>query len=204
MLVLIVGYGSLRDEIVSEITLKAMQKPAITVETLLINAQSNEVKLIVNNETKIIEETDPTILHIQVIITNNGSTPINTLLINETLPNDWRWTQEALATITRKNITMFIPETHYNINYDVETHSLTITMLDIESAIGFKLNQNDTVSVFFKIEYSLTGKMLPPEYEASPPSYAMNSSTIGMTKIDWWKSDLTCNFLSFTTYIYLV
>ncbi len=198
-----IGYGTLQDQINTNITLATVQKPAITVDSQLLNAQTNIVELIVNNATKTIEDTDPTTLQILLSITNNGTTPINALTINETLPNDWNWTQQMSITIIRENTTTQIPEIHYTINYALITKNLFITIPDIKTATGEKQSQNDTLSIVFNIEYSLKGELLPQEYENDPPSYVNTATVTAMTGIEGWKSDLSCTTMSFATHIYL-
>lgn len=199
-----IGYGTYYDEINAEITLATVKKPTITVDSQLINAPTNEVNITVNNETKTIENTDPTNLKILISITNNGTTPINALTINETLPNDWNWTQQLSITMIKGNTSIYVPETHYTINYDANTQNLLITIPDIKTAIGEKQNQNDTLTIVFNIKYNLIGEPLPPEYENNPPSYLNTATITAMTGIEGWKSDLSCTTLSFTTHIYLV
>jgi hypothetical protein len=199
-----IGYGTYYDQINAEITLVTVKKPTITVNSQLINAPTNEVNLTVNNETKIIQDADPTDLEILISITNNGTTPINALTINETLPNDWNWTQQLSITMIKENTSIYIPETKYTINYDPNTQNLLITIPDIKTAIGQKQNQNDTLTIVFTIKYNLIGEQLPPEYENNPPSYANTATITAMTGIEGWKSDLSCTTLSFTTHIYLV
>jgi len=198
-----IGYGTLQDQINTSITLATVQKPTITVDSLLLNAQTNIVELIVNNATKTIEDTDPTTLQILLSITNNGTTPINALTINETLPNDWNWTQQMSITIIRENKTTQIPEIHYTINYDPITKNLFITIPDIKTATGENQNQNNTLTIIFNIEYSLKGELLPQEYENDPPSYVNTATVTAMTGIEGWKSDLSCTTMSFAMHIYL-
>jgi len=204
MMVATIGYGTLYDQINATLTLATVKKPTITVDSQLINAPTNEVNLTVNNETKTIENTDPTTLKILISITNNGTTPINALTINETLPNDWNWTQQLSITMIKENTTIYVPETKYTINYNANTQNLLITIPDIKTAIGEKQNQNDTLTIVFNIKYNLIGEPLPPEYENNPPSYVNTATVTAMTGIEGWKSDLSCTTLSFTTHIYLV
>lgn len=201
IMVATIGYGTIYDQINASLTLATVQKPTITVDSQLLNAQSNEVKLIVNNTTKTIEDTDPTTLQILISITNNGTTPINALIINETLPNNWNWTQQISILIVRGNTTTQIPETQYTLNYDTTTQNLLITIPDLKTATGERQNQNEVLTIAFNIEYNLKGEPLPQEYENNPPSYTNTATVTAMTTIEGWKSETSFTIVSFTTQI---
>jgi ABC-type antimicrobial peptide transport system ATPase subunit len=197
-----IGYGTYYDQVTIDMTLVTVKKPTIKVDSMLINAPTNEVNFTISNETKTIQDTTPSILKIFISITNNGTTPVNTLTINETLPNDWNWTQQLSIAMIKGNNTIYISETHYTTKYDAETQNLLITIPDIKTAIGEKQNQNDTLAVVFNVKNKLIGEPLPPEYENNPPSYLNTATITAMTGTEGWKSDPSCTTLPFTTHIY--
>lgn len=196
------GYAAFYDQINTTIKLVTMPKPSIAVSAALINAPTNEVAVTINNETKTILNTDPEILQAQIAITNNGTTPINALTINITLPTDWNWNQQLSAVITRGNATTQIPETNYTTNYDQTTQILLITIPDIEAATGEKQNQNHILTVTFTTEYSLKEQPLPPEYENTPPTYTITATVTSLTSTGGWESDPACIGTSFSTLIF--
>lgn len=194
-----IGYAAFSDRINIEMTLGTWQKPTITIESQLINAPTNEVTIIVNNETKTITDTLPATLEVLISIKNTGTTPINALTINETLPEDWNWTQQLSIMIVRENIATQVPENQYTTTYDAQT--LLITMPDIKTATGQKQNQDETITITLSIEYKLKEETLPTEYELNPPTYENTATATAMTQIESWKSEPACSTLTFTTTI---
>jgi hypothetical protein len=194
-----IAYAAYSDRINVEMTLGVWQKPTITIDSQLTNAPTNKVAIIVNNETRTIEDTLPTPLEILITITNTGTTPINALTINETLPNDWSWTQQLSIMIVRQSTDTQIPENQYTTTYDGQT--LLITIPDIKTATGQKQNQDEAITASLTIEYKLKRETLPPEYENNPPTYENTATATAMTEIESWKSEPACSTLSFTTSI---
>jgi len=194
-----IAYAAYSDRINIEMTLGVWQKPTITIESQLTNAPTNEVTITVNNETKTIEDTNPTTLQILITIKNTGTTPINALTINETLPNDWNWTQQLSIMIVRQSTNTQVPENQYTTTYDGQT--LLITIPDIKTATGQKQNQDETITASLTIEYKLKGETLPQEYENNPPTYENTATATAMTEIESWKSEPACSTLSFTASI---
>ncbi len=198
-----IGYGAFQDQITTQFNLITWQKPTITTNTQIINTQNNEITIIVNSENKTILDTDPTTLQILTTTTNTGTTPINALTINTTIPNNWNWTQQLAITLITGETTITIDETKYTINHDPTTQALLITIPNINIATGQKLNQNDQLTITFHINYTLKGEQIPEEYQFSPPSYEITTTATAMPEMEGWNSDPAQATLNFTTHIYL-
>ncbi|MEM3459020.1 MAG: hypothetical protein QXN36_00315 [Candidatus Bathyarchaeia archaeon] len=203
MIMATVGYGAFHDQITTQLTLATTPKPTITTDIQLINAANNDITIIVNSENKTILDTDPATLQILTTITNTAQTPINALTINTTIPNNWQWTQQLTATLITTETTIPIDETQYTINHDPTTQTLLITIPNITTATGQKLNQNNQLTITYHIEYTLKGEQVPEEYRFNPPTYETTTTTTAMTEMEGWKSDPTQATLHFTTHIYL-
>ncbi|MBX5328621.1 MAG: hypothetical protein QHH18_07420 [Candidatus Bathyarchaeota archaeon] len=202
--IITIAYGTFHDQITTQLTLATTPKPTITTDIQLINAPNNDITIIVNSENKTILDTDPTTLQILTTITNTAQTPINALTINTTIPNNWQWTQQLTATLITTETTIPIDETQYTINHDPTTQTLLITIPNIKTATGQKLNQNNQLTITYHIEYTLKGEQIPEEYRFNPPTYETTTTTTAMTETEGWKSDPTQATLYFTTHIYLL
>lgn len=184
-----IAYGVLLDYIILNLNLSAAQKPNITANSTILNAPNNIVILKVNSTTQIIEDTDPSTLQISINITNTGKTPINKIVVNNTIPSQWNWTA-------------VYAEPYFIATYDTPTHTITTTIPDIKAATGKSLNQNETIILILNIEYDLKGEPLPTEYETNPPNYTNNATIMGW--VGTWQSEPATTITNFTTYIYWI
>jgi len=193
-----IAYGTWQDYVSLNMSFTVSQEPTIEVNSLLLNAQSNIVNLIVDNTTKTIENTDPNPLQILITITNSGPTPITKLVINDTLPRDWDLIQQPRIQYapTDGNTTLIDPDC-FTVEYNSATKTLCISLPDIKTAIGKFLNQNETIFVALNIAYTLIGNQLPPEYEDSTLVY-MNTAN-ATANITSWQSQPVTSTLAFTT-----
>jgi len=184
-----IAYGVLLDYVIFNLNLSIAQKPTITANGTILNAPNNLLILKVNGTTRIIEDTDPSLLQISINITNTGKTPINKIVVDNTLPSYWNW----IAIYT---------EPYFTVAYDTATHTITITIADIEAATGKALNQNESIILILNIEYDLKGEPLPAEYETNPPNYTNNATIVGF--VGNWQSNRATIITNFTTYIYWI
>jgi len=195
-----IAYGAWIDYVDLKMSFTVPQEPTIEVASFLLNAQNNIITLIVDNITKTIENTDPNPLQILIKITNNGSTPITKLVVNNTFPKNWDPVQQPLIQhIQTDGNTIFFNPSHFTVVYDPTTKTLCTSLPDIKAATGRFLNQNETIFISLNTAYALIGNQLPPEYENTTLVYTnMVTATAYFTS---WQSQPTSSTLVFTANI---
>ena len=190
-----VAYGALQDFVNVELSLTTMHKPNISLKSTLLNTQDNIIAVFINKTTKIVEDTDPSAVQLQINLTNIDTPLIDRIMLNVTLPNDWNWAGQLFA---QKSLNYYINE--IDLTYDNITRTLTIVIPSIKEAVGSPLNYKESVLFNLDIEYSLKGEVFPLEYVDVPPTYSIAATAVAFT--GEWASlpkDITTTF---TTYVY--
>ena len=192
------AYGALQNYITLGINLTTGQKPTIALTCALVNTYNNPVILFVNSTTKIIETTEPPFLLFYINITNNGRTPIDKIILSDTIHKDWTL-QEVLVQLLQADETLVeINENYFTIEYKPE-NNIILTISSIKNALGKTLNQNESIMISLYFVYDLIGQQIPPEYETNPPTYTNSVATTAW--IESWQSQPTTTTLDFTTNI---
>ena len=165
-----VAYGVMQNTVALNIGLTPAQKPTITLTSTLVNTYDNSVTLFVNSTTEIIERTEPAFPVIYMNITNTGITPIDKIIINDSIPANWTLREVRMQLVQADQTIIEIDPTHFTIEYTPENNAI-ITTSNFKDTLGKNLNQNESIIITLYIKYNLIGEPLPSEYETNPPLY---------------------------------
>lgn len=198
-----IAYGAWIDYVALNFNLVASRAPEIKVTSATLNLNDGLVRLTVDNATTIIQGIYPNPLLILLNITNTGPAPITKLIVNNTAPQEWSIAQPPVIEYVRQdgNIATINPY-GFTVQSDGTTGTLSISLADMEAAVGRYLNQNETVLITLSMTYSLIGTQLPPEYSNATVVYT-NTAT-ATAYITSWQSQPASATSIFTTYIYWV
>lgn len=195
------GYAVWTDTITTTYILTSAQAPSISVEKGFMNLQPYPVAINVNTSDGTILSTSPDTVRVFINITNTGSTPINTVVVDDALPYDWYWFPENLQVqfIQKDENVIEIGNPCITAFYDSGAHTLRIIVQDIASAVGKYLGTDEKVRVMFNMKYGLKGEPLPQKYGTMPPTY-VNTATV-TAWIKGWASSPVTTTASFETQI---
>jgi len=192
------AYGVLLNYATSNINLTIAQKPTMTLTSTLLNTYNNSVTLFVNSTTKTIETTEPAFPLICINITNTGTTPIDKITLNDSIPNDWTLREAQLQLVQADQTHFEIEATYFTIEYSLE-NDIILTIPSIKNAVGKTLDQNESITIGLFFEYRLLGQQIPSEYETNHPIY---TNTVAATAwVRNWQSQPETSILHFTTNI---
>jgi len=188
------AYAIWIDAITIQATVITAQAPTISVEKGFINLQTNLVTINVRESDKVIVSTRPDVVRIFINITNTGITPINMIVVADSLSNDWYWHPEVVQVqlIQADETTIEIGVTYFTTSYDPDTRTLTVIVHDIMLAAGKYLEKGEKIRIMFNMDYELNGEPLPTEYETSPPTYT-NVATATAWISDWSSQTVTAS-----------
>jgi hypothetical protein len=174
------------------------QKPAISVASTLANANGNSITVLVNSTTKIIQTTEPAYPILYINITNTGETPIDKIMLNDTVPYDWTLRQIRMQLIKSDQTRIEISATDFTVQYYPEIGMAMLTF-NIKDALGKTFDQYESMVISLYIEYNLLGQPLANEYETNPPTYV---NTIAVSEwIGNWQDRPTSAILAFATIV---
>ena len=204
MLLIIVSglaYAMWTDIVTIHATLISAQAPTISAEKGFINLEHNLVTIRVRENDRIIISTSPDTVRIYVNVTNTGTTPINTIEVVDTLPEDWYLHPENVQVqlIQEDETTIEIGKSYFTVSYDADTRRLTVILHDILAATGKYLATNEKIRIMFNMHYALKKNTLPPNYEDNPPTY--NNVATATARISGWSSQTATASASFETAI---
>ena len=195
------GYAIWVDAVTIHSTLISGYAPTISVNKGFINLQHSLVTINVRSSDSIIVSTSPDAVRVFVNITNTGTTPINVVRLDDSLPFDWYWDPEVVQVqlIQQDETIIEIGKPYFTASYDPGTRTLTVIVHDIKSATGKYLGMGEKIRIMFKMEYELKGQPLPSGYKDNPPIY-VNVAT-AMAWIEGWSSGSVMTSEAFATEI---
>jgi hypothetical protein len=191
-----VAYGIWQDHITFNVILTSVEKPTMMVTSTMLNTYDNSITIFVNSTTGIVETTKPTFPLIHINITNTGKTPIDKVTLNDVIPNDWILQEAFVYLINVDQSSIEIDKAYFIMDYDSE-NNLVMILFPIKKIMGETLDQNESLIVILRIQYTIIGQLMLLENETNPPTYTNTiSTTVGIGN---WQSQPATSVLVLAT-----